>query len=441
MKQLKIWVNAAFLTLVIVSVAWAAEKKYRALKTEEMLQMLDTAQADIRDHYYDPAIHGLDLRQRFDKARQEIAGAKSEDEGLLDIAAAVAAVNDSHTHFNPPARPYGVDYGWLMEAIGDSACFVTAVRPESDALTKGLKPGDQIVSVNGIAVTRQDIGFIEYAYHIVPQSGLRLVVRSPGAVERSLVAMATVVPGQEIIHRSDVMTWLRNYHGPSDRSQYYSNGEVLFWRLPDFLLEPSAVDGLLNRSRSYRTVVLDLRGNPGGLTEALEKFVGGFFDHDIKLADVKGRGTLQAEMVRSRGQKAFAGKLIVLIDSRTASAAEIFSRLVQLGKRGTVLGDRSKGAVMEGRVYVHAVKLDATTVAQYGIEVSTADMIMADGQSLENIGVIPDEKILPAPADIVQGRDPILARAAELAGIKMTAEEAGKVFPFKWPKERMPEFD
>jgi C-terminal processing protease CtpA/Prc len=68
-------------------------------------------------------------------------------------------------------------------------------------------------------------------------------------------------------------------------------------------------------------------------------------------------------------------------------------------------------------------------------------MIMADGQSLENIGVIPDEKILPAPADIVQGRDPILARAAELAGIKMTAEEAGKVFPFKWPKERMPEFD
>jgi len=96
---------------------------------------------------------------------------------------------------------------------------------------------------------------------------------------------------------------------------------------------------------------------------------------------------------------------------------------------------------MEGRTYVHAVKLDATNVAQYGVEVSTADLIMNDGKSLENVGVIPDETILPSPTDIAQGRDPVLARAAELVGVKMTAEEAGKVFPFTWPKERVLEID
>ena len=433
-------VRIALVATVILGVAWAAEKKYRALKTEEMLQMLDTAQADVKDHYYDPAIHGLDLAQRFDKARKEIAGAKSQDEGLLDIAAAVASVNDSHTRFNPPVRPYGVDYGWLMEAVGDSSCFVTAVRPESDAAAKGLKPGDQIVSVNGIAVTRQDIGFIEYAYHVVPQSGLHLRVRSPDGAERSLVAMATVIPGQEVIRHSDVMTWLRNYHGSSDRSQYYSRDE-LFWRFPDFLLDPSAVDGLLDRARSYKTLVLDLRSNPGGLTEALAKFVGGFFDHDIKVADEKGREGVKPEMARSRRQKAFTGKLIVLVDGSTASAAEIFSRVVQLENRGIVLGDRSRGAVMQGRVFVHAAKLDATNVAQYGVEVSTEIMIMADGQSLEGVGVIPNERILPSPADILQARDPVLARAAELGGVRMTPEEAGRILPFKWPKERMPEID
>jgi C-terminal processing protease CtpA/Prc len=434
-------VNLAIVAIGIIGAAWAAEKRYRALKTEEMLQILDAVQADIKDHYYDPAIHGMDLAQRVDRAKKEIASAKSQDDGLWDIATAVAAVNDSHTRFNPPVRPYGVDYGWLMEAVGDSACFVTAVRPESDALTKGLKPGDQIVSVNGIAITRQDIGFIEYAYQIIPQSGLHLVVRSPDAVERRIVPMATVVPGQEIVRHSDVMTWLRNYRGPSDRSQYFSKGEVLFWKLPDFLLDPSAVDGLLDRARSYKTVVLDLRGNPGGLMESLEKFAGGFFDHDIRLADIKEREGSKPEVVRSRRRKAFSGKLIVLIDSKTGSAAEIFSRIVQLENRGSVLGDISRGAVMRGQVYIHAVKLDATDVAQYGVEVSTAAIIMSDGKSLEGVGVIPNERILPTPADIAQGRDPVLARAAELAGTGLTAEEAGKIFPFKWPKERMAEID
>jgi carboxyl-terminal processing protease len=188
-------------------------------------------------------------------------------------------------------------------------------------------------------------------------------------------------------------------------------------------------------------VVLDLRGNSGGLYESLEKFAGGFFGQDTKLGNIKGREGSKPAIVRSRGKKAFLGKLIVLVDSKTASAAEIFARIVQLEKRGIVLGDRSRGAVMYGRIYIHAVSLDATNVTQYGVEVSTADMIMSDGRSLENVGVVPDEKILPTPDDILQGRDPALARAAELAGIKMSAKDAGKVFPFQWPKARPLEID
>ena len=58
-------------------------------------------------------------------------------------------------------------------------------------------------------------------------------------------------------------------------------------------------------------------------------------------------------------------------------------------------------------------------------EVSTANLIMTDRKSLEKVGVFPDERILAKPEDIVRGRDPVRARAAELGGVKITPDEAG----------------
>jgi len=428
-----------FVTLLI-GLAWPTDK-YRVLKSEEMLQMLDAIHEDIKQHYYDPSIHGFDLNGRFAKARNEILGSRSEGEGLLDIAAAVESVDDSHTHFRPPTRPYGVDYGWIMEPIGESSCFVIAVRPDTDAFAKGLKPGDKVLSINGIALTRQNVRFIEYAYHVVPQSGFHLSVQSPAGVPRNLVAMATVIPGQSIIRHSDVMMWLRTHYQQGDRSQYYHQEGVLFWKLPDFLIEPGEVDDLVNKTHSFKTVVLDLRANRGGFEGALEKFIGGFFDHDTEIGDVKARDGSKPWIVHSRKQKAFSGNLIVLVDSSTGSAAEIFSRVVQIEKRGIVVGDRTMGAVMQGKMFMHAVQLDRTNLAQYGVEVSTAELIMRDGKILEKVGVMPDGRTLPTPDDLVLGRDPVLARAAELAGVRISADEASKIFPLRWPKERMPEID
>jgi carboxyl-terminal processing protease len=447
MKNLRFFVVSIVLFAAIPISFWTIategqDHKYTTLTNAQVQEMLNKVLADIKENYYDPNFHGVDLDQQFEHDRKLVTSAKSQDEALLYVAAAVESLGDSHTHFRPPVRPYGVDYGWMMQAVGDSACYVTHVRPESDAAAKGLHAGDLMVSINGIPVTREDINNMEFSYRVFPQSGFHLTVRSMEGTEKNLTAMAKIIQGQAMVTHTDVMAWGRANRGkePKDRSKYHEmSKQALFWKLPDFIVDPHEVDGILNKARSFHAVVLDLRGNPGGLVRAEEKFVGGFFDHDVKLGDRKGRKELSPAIAKTRGGKAFGGQLIVLVDGKSASAAEIFARVVQIEKRGIVLGDRSGGRVMESRVFVHAVPLDRVNVSQYSVNIAVADLTMADGKSLERAGVIPDERILPTPADIAAGSDPVLARAAALAGITMTPEEAGKIFPFEWPDERMPE--
>ncbi len=424
--------------------AFGADKKpYTALSNTASLQMLDQVEKDIRDNYYDPSLHGFDLAKRFSEARSKIAAAQTQDDALLQIAAAVEALGDSHTRFIPPIRPYTVDYGFKMLAIGESACYVTAIRPGSDAEAKGLKAGDLVESINSVPLTRKNLNAIEFGYRVFPQSGFHLIVRSPDGVERALTVLATVTPRQEKISRFDLEAYLKTHHdkadwekmhGMTNNSQFYEvEKKAYFWKLPSFYVYPPDLEDQTKKSREYQSVILDLRGNPGGILEAADVVLGEFFDHDVKVGAGKTRKKTEPVVMKGRGRSANRARLIVLIDSQSASASEIFARLVQLEKRGIVLGDQSAGHVMRGERFFHAVQVKDQFVTQYSTVVSTADLTMSDGKSLEHTGVTPDEKIVPSAADMAVGRDPVLARAAALAGVEMSSEKAGSLFQYKWP--------
>ena len=114
--------------------------------------------------------------------------------------------------------------------------------------------------------------------------------------------------------------------------------QMIVWKMPEFFMSDDEVDHLIKDARKYQTLVMDLRGNPGGLVKTLQRVVGGVMDHDVTIAQRTGRKSdLKPEVAKSRGANAFSGKLIVLVDSRSASAAELFARVVQLEHRGTVL--------------------------------------------------------------------------------------------------------
>ena len=395
-------------------------------------QMLQMVRLDIEKHYYDPSFHGIDLQERFGQADERIKNAKSNGEIFGVIAQALLDFDDSHLFFIPPSRVAKVEYGWQMQAIGDK-CYVIAVKPGSDAEAKGLKRGDLILSIDGFTPTREVLWKIQYYYYnLRPKPGMRLVVQGPEGAPRQLDVLAKITPGKKQTSFSDLNLELdAEDEAHLNRDRFFEKDNVIIWKMPGFdIYDERELANIMDRVKKHQALILDLRGNGGGLVVMLKRLVGYFFEQDIKVSDLKYRKEVKTDMAESKGNSGFKGKLIVLIDNRSASASEIFSRVVQLEKRGVVVGDRSAGAVMQSIRYGHEVGLGVMSF--YGASVTNADVIMKDGKSLEHVGVTPDELLLPTAADLAANRDPVLARAAELAGLKLDPDAAGKLFPIEW---------
>jgi C-terminal processing protease CtpA/Prc len=409
-----------------------------SMDRERAQQMLKTTVDEVRKHYYDPKFHGIDLDKEYSEAKQRIEKVSTMSMAIANIANLLDALDDSHTFFLPPERPMRFEYGWQYQMVGER-CFVTQVRPKSDADAKGLKPGDQLLAINGIVPTRDLTWKLQYMFGVLrPQTSLKLVLQSPGGQQRTLEVAAFMKETKRLTNISDPdgsEIWNLIHEIESDehngRTRYAELGEKLMvMKLAEFAFSPGEVGEMMAKVRKHQALILDLRGNPGGSVETLEYFAGNLFGKDTKIADLKGKKELKPSVAKTSNSP-YGGKLIVLTDNRSASASEILARLIQLQKRGVVLGDRTSGSVMQSRQL--SEKMGADVKVFYGVSVSNADVIMSDGISLEHVGVTPDELILPTAADLATGRDPVMSRAAELAGVSLSPADAGKLFPYEWP--------
>jgi carboxyl-terminal processing protease len=422
------------LTLIfaLAAASFVAAQDMDSIERARMKDMLTTIKKDIKNNYYDPNFHGIDLDKRFKEASDKLDKTTSSNQGLGIIAQVLMDFNDSHLAFIPPPKTLAVEYGWRMQAIGDKV-FITKVKPGSDADQQGVKPGDQILAVNNFPVSRKELWKIDYYYNVLSKRDkLILSLLSPGQEKPRDVALKAQLKN---LQRTITFTQYYRlgegfYNEENDKQRWAVGPEVTIWKSPDFEYDPNLVDGYVGRAKNSGTLILDLRGNPGGYVKTMEGLVGNVIDHDVVISQEVGRKKTEPSKSKSRGKSAFQGKLIVLIDSDSASASEVFARAIQLEKRGVVLGDASAGAVMTSRTF--GEEHGDENVVAYGASIPIADVIMADGKSLEHVGVTPDELILPTPADMAAGRDPVLARALELAGAKMAPDDINKLYKYYW---------
>lgn len=398
--------------------------------------MLKAARDDIRKNYYDPAFRGIDLEARTKLAEERIKQAKSNGEMFGIIAQMLLEFNDSHTVFVPPPRSARIEYGWQVQTFGDD-CYVIAVKPKSDAEAKGLKPGDKVIKIDGISPNRSNLWIYNYLYNALsPRPVVNVEVQSPGEQPRQLELKAKIQNGKKVFDLTDTFDlnayWrdLEDEARINDHRAIEVNKDIVIWRMPSFDLTEDGVDERVDKIKKYKTLILDLRRNGGGAVETLQRLVGNLFDRDITIGNMKLRKESKPMLAKTRGDSGYKGQVFVLVDSESGSAAEVLARVVQLEKRGTVLGDRTYGKVMRSRLYPHQIGLE--TVVFYAVSVTDADLIMGDGKSLEGAGVAPDEILLPTAEDLRAQKDPVLARAVAVAGGTMDPADAGKLFPFKW---------
>ncbi len=143
------------------------------------------------------------------------------------------------------------------------------------------------------------------------------------------------------------------------------------------------------------SLVLDLRGNPGGLlTEAVQ--VSDLFLPSGVIVSTKGRTASDNTTETAKRAKTWSLPLVVLVDENSASASEIFAAAIQDNGRGVVVGRNTYG---KGTVQTHFPLNTASGV----LKLTTAKFYAPSGREMAGVGVAPDYTVSNANEDTAQG--------------------------------------
>jgi carboxyl-terminal processing protease len=140
--------------------------------------------------------------------------------------------------------------------------------------------------------------------------------------------------------------------------------------------------------------------------------VGHFVSHPTVLCRAISRDKTDEVIAKPKSPNLTA-PLFILVDSHSASAAEILARVLQLQNRATVVGDLTAGKV--NRASMFGGRGGSIYTIPFGVAITISRAVLPDGTELEGRGVVPSERCVPTEEDIRQGRDTCLDKALSLA--------------------------
>ena len=334
-------------------------------------------------------------------------------------------LNDSHTHFFPPGQITKVKFGFEAIPIGKEI-YISKVKAKGAAARAGLKVGDQVLRMNGLAPSRKNLGLMMLRFRVLrPVLELDLEVRrSPQVIKRVRIVAKTRTA--RVVGDRD--NWWETFQWQAEdpeRVEYSEHNGTLHVKIPNFLLSAGKIRQIAKRIQKHSAAVIDLRGNRGGYVRSLKWMLRHFVDEETDIGISLTRKKRDPLRVKPR-KPHISTPIVILVDGDSASAAEVFTRYLQKKGRAQVIGDRTAGAVMISLTFPMEQGID--TVVPFAVQVTVGELRMADNESLEGVGVKPDIFLLPTQEDLQKERDPVLDRALEILQ-KIVDEKTGKSIP------------
>jgi carboxyl-terminal processing protease len=387
---------------------------------EGRLAVFDDVWETIRDRYYDGSFNGLDWEMERSRFRPLAAEAKNSVEFYSILRRMVGSLRDAHTRVYAPEEkfdwqhPRVVTTGVNVREVAGQPVVVQIERG-SEAERAGLRTGDIITSVDDVP-----------ALDLFKRRLLDVTGASTAQAAR-VRAMAGLLGGP-----AASMVKI-GWRGSDGRERFAMLSRELRDRTAKLVVEKSRGDffvvrfdaftqrvaldflrALQNRLRSARGLVLDLRNNGGGDSEAMTDVASVFLSPRTRLGrftDRTGRVVVEPETRRAMVMAAetiarFDGSLVILTSERTASAAEIFVASIKEARRATLIGTGTCGCVL-------AIRRRHLLPDGGELDVSEMDYRTSTGIRLEGAGVAPDETITLDLTDLRTGRDRALERALE----------------------------
>lgn len=218
----------------------------------------------------------------------------------------------------------------ITVAIKDRFPVVIAPIEDTPAFRAGLRPGDLIVAVEGESTLDMQLESVVNALRGDPGTKVAISVAThlgatPREVEiqREIIRIKSVVLVEELKGKIGYVSMRRT------RFSEYTSSEV-----EEAVKSLSQVEGL----------ILDLRGNPGGLFSQATQVADLFLPQGVPIVSIKEREGGREEVKYSRRQSIVRDiPLVVLIDEGSASASEIVAGAIQDNDRGVIVGTASFG--------------------------------------------------------------------------------------------------